>query len=110
MALQKEPHVRNVALERPLGTNRPDVSAEINGVSANTARNTLALLDTLKTEMPEIWGEAQVVGRWVWLEFNVPPVQEIRANLKKLGFHWNGQRKCWQHPCGAPRPRLNGDL
>jgi len=32
LALQKEPHVRNIALERPLGTNRPDVSAEINGV------------------------------------------------------------------------------
>jgi competence protein CoiA len=32
LALQNEPHVRNVALERPLGTNRPDVSAEINGV------------------------------------------------------------------------------
>jgi competence protein CoiA len=32
LALQKEPHVRNVALERPLGTNRPDVSMEINGV------------------------------------------------------------------------------
>jgi competence protein CoiA len=32
LALQQEPHVRNVVLERPLGTNRPDVSAEINGV------------------------------------------------------------------------------
>jgi competence protein CoiA len=32
-ALQKEPHVSNVALERPLGNNRPDVSAVINGVS-----------------------------------------------------------------------------
>jgi competence protein CoiA len=32
LALQKEPHVRNVALERPLGTNRPDVSVDINGV------------------------------------------------------------------------------
>jgi competence protein CoiA len=31
-ALQKLPNVRNVALESPLGTNRPDVSAEINGV------------------------------------------------------------------------------
>jgi competence protein CoiA len=30
-ALQRHPAVRNVALERPLGTNRPDVSAEING-------------------------------------------------------------------------------
>jgi competence protein CoiA len=32
LALQKQPQVCNVALERPLGTNRPDVSAEINGV------------------------------------------------------------------------------
>ncbi len=31
-ALQKLPNVRNAVLERPLGTNRPDVSAEINGV------------------------------------------------------------------------------
>jgi hypothetical protein len=69
----------------------------------------LSLLDRLKTEMPEIWGQAQVVGKWVWLEFNVPPVDEIRTNLKKLGFHWNGQRKCWQHPCGVPRSRSGGD-
>ncbi len=80
-------------------------------MSANTAStsNTLTLLDRLKTEMPEIWTQAQVVGKWVWLEFNVPPLKEIRANLKKLGFHWNGQRKCWQHPCGVPRPRSGGD-
>jgi competence protein CoiA len=31
-ALQRHPNVNNVALERPLGTNRPDVSAYINGV------------------------------------------------------------------------------
>jgi hypothetical protein len=70
---------------------------------------TLSLLDRLKSEMPEIWGQAQIVGRWVWLEFNVPPVGEIRSNLKKLGFHWNGQRKCWQHPCGVPSLRAGGD-
>ena len=70
---------------------------------------TLTLLDRLKTEMPEIWGQARIVGKWVWLEFNVPPVQEIRANLKKLGFHWNGQRKCWQHPCDVPRDRSPDD-
>ncbi len=49
--------------------------------------NTLALLDKLKTEMPELWGQAQVVGKWVWLEFNVPPMQEVRSKLKELGFH-----------------------
>jgi len=31
-ALQRQPGVRNPMLERPLGTNRPDVSADINGV------------------------------------------------------------------------------
>jgi len=31
-ALQKSPGVRDAALERPLGENRPDVSASINGV------------------------------------------------------------------------------
>lgn len=70
---------------------------------------TLALLDRLKSEMPEIWGQAQIVGKWVWLEFNVPPHQEIRKKLHTLGFHWNGKRKCWQHPCGVPRPRSEGD-
>jgi DNA repair protein RadC len=71
--------------------------------------NTMTLLERLKAEMPEIWGQAQIVGKWVWLEFTVPPLKEIRANLKKLGFHWNGQRRCWQHPCGVPRPRSGGD-
>lgn len=71
--------------------------------------NTLALLDRLKTDMPEIWGQAQVVGKWVWLEFNVPPLEQIRSKLKELGFHWNRARKCWQHPCGAQRPRSGRD-
>jgi DNA repair protein RadC len=70
---------------------------------------TLALLGKLKTEMPEIWDQAQVVGQWVWLEFNIPPLQQVRATLKKLGFHWNGGRKCWQHPCGLSRPRSGRD-
>lgn len=77
--------------------------------NAASATNTLVLLDKLKTEMPEIWDQAQVVGRWVWLEFNIPPAGAIRENLKKLGFHWNHQRKCWQHPCGRPSLRAGGD-
>jgi competence protein CoiA len=31
-ALKRHPNVRDVAMERPFGTNRPDVSARINGV------------------------------------------------------------------------------
>ena len=66
---------------------------------------TLALLDRLKTEMPEVWDQARVVGRWVWLEFNVAPVKSVRTRLKELGFHWNRERSCWQHPCGVPSGR-----
>ena len=80
-------------------------------MSANTASttNTMDLLERLKTEMPEIWGQAQVVGKWVWLEFNVPPLKEVRGKLKELGFHWNHVRKCWQHPCGVFRRHSRGD-
>ena len=74
-----------------------------------SATDTLALLDKLKTELPEIWGQAQVVGKWVWLEFNIPPAGAIRQRLKQFGFHWNGQRKCWQHPCGVPSRHSQGD-
>lgn len=71
--------------------------------------NTLTLLDKLKSEMPEIWNQAQIVGKWVWLEFNVPPLAQIRSRLKDLGFHWNALRRCWQHPCGAPSKRSTRD-
>jgi DNA repair protein RadC len=80
-------------------------------VNANDSSigNTLALLGRLKSEMPEIWSQAQVVGKWVWLEFNVPPLAQIRTKLKELGFHWNAIRKCWQHPCGVASKRSGRD-
>jgi hypothetical protein len=70
---------------------------------------TLELLDRLKAEMPEIWNQAQVVGDWVWLEFNIAPEKEVRTRLKQFGFHWNAKRKCWQNPCGVSRPRSSRD-
>lgn len=79
--------------------------AEVNSDSDTT----LTLLARMKSEMPEIWEQAQVVGKWIWLEFNVPPLEEVRGKLKELGFHWNGGRKCWQHPCGFERPRAPHD-
>lgn len=76
-------------------------------MNANDTRKTdaVALVGRLKTELPEIWNRAEVVGDWVWLEFNIPPAREIRTKLKALGFHWNRGRQCWQHPCGFQRPR-----
>jgi len=71
--------------------------------------NTLELLARLKTEMPEIWSRAEVVGKWIWLEFNVVPMKAVRDKLKDLGFHWNHERRCWQHPCGERRGRSGSD-
>jgi hypothetical protein len=70
---------------------------------------TLSLLERLGREMPEVFEQAQVVGKWVWLEFNVAPVKPIRDKLRELGFHWNAGRKCWQHPCGVPAIRSGSD-
>jgi hypothetical protein len=71
--------------------------------------NTLDLLSKLKSQMPEIWSKAEVVGKWCWLEFNVAPAKDVRDQLKELGFHWNHIRKCWQHPCGTSRARSSRD-
>jgi len=36
---------------------------------------TFDLLEWLGRELPEVFEQAQVVGKWVWLEFNVAPVK-----------------------------------
>jgi hypothetical protein len=70
---------------------------------------TLKVLELLKSQAPMAWEHAQVVGKWVWLEFDSPPEQPIREQLKALGFHWNRKRKAWQHPCGAFSMHGTGD-
>ena len=77
--------------------------------SNSSAGDAQALLQRLKTELPDLIDHAQVVGQWVWMEFNTPPLESVRAKLKELGFHWNRKRKCWQHPCSARRGAESGD-
>ena len=77
--------------------------------SESSTSDAFALIDRMKTELPDVWDRAQVVGKWVWLEFNIPPLPEVRSRLKNLGFHWNGVRKCWQNPCGVSRPGTGAD-
>jgi hypothetical protein len=71
-------------------------------VNPHDSSPTIELVQKLKTQMPEIRSQAEVVGRWVWLEFNIPPAPEVRGKLKELSFHWNHKRPCWHPPCGAP--------
>jgi hypothetical protein len=70
---------------------------------ANRSLDTEKLLSLLETETPKFFELAEVVGKWVWIQFaDKQPVAATRV-LAELGFHWNKARQSWQHPCGLYR-------
>src|ERR1043166_3100576 len=58
------------------------------------------ILQLLKRWMPYQYQIAQVVGGWVWIQFDGPQPRALTRQLAALGFHWNNKRQAWQHPCG----------
>jgi hypothetical protein len=68
---------------------------------ANRAMNTDKLLALLKAETPNFFELAEVVGKWVWIQFAEKQSSEVTRVLAELGFHWNNTRQAWQHPCGT---------
>ena len=58
---------------------------------------------------PDILAAAQIVGRWLWVQFAAIPAPSTRATLAQLGFHWNNKRRVWQHPCGPISPDVSPD-
>jgi hypothetical protein len=66
----------------------------------NRALPTEKILHLLRTSQPELYHLAEVVGRWVWVQFQAQPDAALRQQLSQLGFHWNRDRQAWQHPCG----------
>ena len=68
---------------------------------ANRALNTERLLALLRNETPRFFEVAEVVGKWVWIQFADKQPSEITMVLSELGFHWNNTRQAWQHPCGT---------
>ena len=58
------------------------------------------MLNLLFKNLPDVYRTAEVVGKWVWVQFKEQPSAEIRQQLAQLGFHWNRERQAWQHPCG----------
>ena len=69
----------------------------------NRALPTPQVLKHLIAKLPDVYSVAEVVGKWVWIQFQASPAAEIRQQLAQLGFHWNGHRQAWQHPCGLFR-------
>ena len=71
----------------------------------NRALPTEKVLNLLRTEAPRFWELAEVVGKWIWIQFSEKQPREVTSALSELGFHWNNNRQCWQHPCGTVKPR-----
>jgi hypothetical protein len=70
---------------------------------ANRALPTEKVLNLLQDEVPRFFRMAEVVGKWVWIQFKDKQPREVTAVLAQLGFHWNNKRQAWQHPCGQVR-------
>jgi hypothetical protein len=75
----------------------------------NRRLRTESLLNLIRREAPEFWELAEVVGKWVWIQFDDKQPRQITAELSELGFHWNNRRQVWQHPCGTMTPSSNQD-
>ena len=84
---------------------KTDARAKINIArrQANRALNTERLLALLRRETPSFFELAEVVGKWVWIQFEGKQPVTITSALSELGFHWNTKRQAWQHPCGLFR-------
>lgn len=67
----------------------------------NRALETEKLLSLLRSETPNFFELAEVVGKWVWIQFTDKQPSEVTRVLAELGFHWNNTRQTWQHPCGS---------
>ena len=71
---------------------------------ANRRLSTEAVLNYLRTKLPQQYGLAEVVGKWVWLDVSPARKPGLASVLWALGFHWNQRRGVWQHPCGSFDP------
>jgi hypothetical protein len=72
---------------------------------ANRTLNTEKLLALLRSETPKFFELAEIVGKWVWIQFDQKQPVTVTSVLSELGFHWNSKRQSWQHPCGLFRDR-----
>jgi hypothetical protein len=82
---------------------------DLNRRNQNRALPMESLLNLIRKEAPDFWNVAEVVGKWVWIQFEGKQPREITAILSQLGFHWNNRRQVWQHPCGQVRARADFD-
>ena len=86
---------------------RPQIDLALR--QANRGLATDQLLALLRTEAPSFYELAEVVGKWVWIQFTEKQPPQVTSVLAQLGFHWNNKRQAWQHPCGKLTAGSPGD-
>ena len=102
---------RVMAAAQTTAAPRTDSRLPIDSEARKTNRTlpTNKVLELLQQHAPSAFDLAEVVGKWVWVQFAEQPAAEIRQQLAQLGFHWNRTRQAWQHPCGQFRLSSSGD-
>jgi hypothetical protein len=68
---------------------------------ANQSLGIQELLALLRREAPGFYSLAEVVGKWVWIQFQDKQPADVTRALAEFGFHWNRLRQTWQHRCGT---------
>jgi hypothetical protein len=84
-----------------LSSNRAERVTKYN---YNRELPTQKVLEFLRAQLPQQYELAEIVGKWIWLEFPKASNRAAANTLHRLGFHWNQRRCVWQHPCGACAP------
>ena len=96
--LKNRPEPRSTANPRQIDFVRRNV---------NRSLETGKLLALLESETPKFFELAEVVGKWVWIQFTDKQSVGVTRILAELGFHWNKARQSWQHPCGLYREQAS---
>ena len=101
------PQAQTPQPEAPKQDNRLPIDSEAR--MKNRTMPTDKVLSLLHTVNPDLFNLAEVVGKWIWVQFKEQPAATLRQQLAQLGFHWNRERQAWQHPCGQFRLSSAGD-
>ena len=107
-AEHKKNTMKTYTIKNSEAQNRPEQSGTDSRAKINLKRrfenrslNTEKLLALLRSEAPNFFAAAEVVGKWVWIQFDGKQPAFVTSALSELGFHWNSKRRSWQHPCGT---------
>jgi hypothetical protein len=65
---------------------------------ADATHNLVEVIEFVRTH--QLSAYAEIVGRWVWLQFPSVPSADVRAQIKSFGFRWIQKRGRWAHNCG----------